>query len=205
MQPRNGEGGAYAYAYAYAYCKRCHAEAIEQRWTPERVLEAMPLLAPALPEAAILLRLITDARSVAGARPRHDCFRFVRPGEEFSAGLALPLLGVPGIGPRRRRALLAESETLGGCRRVLVLARIHRSGGLMRSKPAVGSGDGLVIGWIATLAGSNACEPRPRSGSKVFAGIDDRALPDELPSIVREDADAGQAAGSARMRASAAR
>ena len=59
MQPRNGEGGA----YAYAYCKRCHAEAIEQRWTPERVLEAMPLLAPALPEAAILLRLVTDARS----------------------------------------------------------------------------------------------------------------------------------------------
>ena len=34
-QPRNGKGDA------YAYCKRCHPGAIERRWTPERVLEAM--------------------------------------------------------------------------------------------------------------------------------------------------------------------
>ena len=114
MQPRNGEGGAYA--YAYAYYKRCHAEAIEQRWTPERVLEAMPRLAPALPEAAVLLRLVTDARSLAGGRPRHDCSRFVTPGEEFTAGLALPPLGVAGLvreeeglsWPNRRRCAAAD-------------------------------------------------------------------------------------------------
>ena len=135
MQPRNGEGGAYA--YAYAYYKRCHAEAIEQRWTPERVLEAMLLLAPALPEAAILLRLVTDARSVAGRTSKHDCSRLVRPGEEFSAGLALPPLGVPGIGPRRRRALLAESETVRGCRRSLVLVARETSGGWYKIKPHV--------------------------------------------------------------------
>jgi hypothetical protein len=34
-QPRNGKGDA------YAYCKSCHPGAIEQRWTRERVLEAM--------------------------------------------------------------------------------------------------------------------------------------------------------------------
>jgi AcrR family transcriptional regulator len=34
-QPRNGKGDA------YAYCKACHPGAIERRWTPERVLEAM--------------------------------------------------------------------------------------------------------------------------------------------------------------------
>jgi hypothetical protein len=34
-QPRNGKGDA------YAYCKTCHPGAIERRWTPERVLEAM--------------------------------------------------------------------------------------------------------------------------------------------------------------------
>ena len=34
-QPRNGKGDA------YAYCKRCHPGAIERRWTPKRVLEAM--------------------------------------------------------------------------------------------------------------------------------------------------------------------
>jgi hypothetical protein len=34
-QPRNGKGDA------YAYCKRCHPGAIQQRWTRERVLEAM--------------------------------------------------------------------------------------------------------------------------------------------------------------------
>jgi hypothetical protein len=34
-QPRTGKGDA------YEYCKRCHPGAIEQRWTPERVLGAM--------------------------------------------------------------------------------------------------------------------------------------------------------------------
>ena len=34
-QPRNGKGDA------YAYCKACHPGAIERRWTPERVLDAM--------------------------------------------------------------------------------------------------------------------------------------------------------------------
>jgi AcrR family transcriptional regulator len=34
-QPRNGKGDA------YAYCKACHPGAIERRWTPERLLEAM--------------------------------------------------------------------------------------------------------------------------------------------------------------------
>ena len=34
-QPRNGKGDA------YAYCKRCHPGATEQRWTRERVVEAM--------------------------------------------------------------------------------------------------------------------------------------------------------------------
>ena len=34
-QPRNGKGDA------YAYCKACHPDAIEQRWTRERVLDAM--------------------------------------------------------------------------------------------------------------------------------------------------------------------
>jgi hypothetical protein len=34
-QSRNGKGDA------YAYCKRCHPGAIERRWTPELVLEAM--------------------------------------------------------------------------------------------------------------------------------------------------------------------
>jgi hypothetical protein len=34
-QPRNGKGDA------YAYCKACHPGAIEQRWTRERVVEAM--------------------------------------------------------------------------------------------------------------------------------------------------------------------
>jgi AraC-like DNA-binding protein len=34
-QPRNGKGDA------YAYCKACHPGAIERRWTPGRVLEAM--------------------------------------------------------------------------------------------------------------------------------------------------------------------
>jgi hypothetical protein len=34
-QPRNGKGDA------YAYCKACHPGAIQRRWTPERVLEAM--------------------------------------------------------------------------------------------------------------------------------------------------------------------
>jgi hypothetical protein len=34
-QPRNGKGDA------YAYCKACHPGAIEQRWTRERVAEAM--------------------------------------------------------------------------------------------------------------------------------------------------------------------
>jgi len=34
-QPRNGKGDA------YAYCKACHPGAIERRWTPERVLEAI--------------------------------------------------------------------------------------------------------------------------------------------------------------------
>jgi hypothetical protein len=34
-QPRNGKGDA------YAYCKRCHAGAVERRWTRERVLDAL--------------------------------------------------------------------------------------------------------------------------------------------------------------------
>jgi hypothetical protein len=34
-QPRNGKGDA------YAYCKACHPGAIERRWTPGRVIEAM--------------------------------------------------------------------------------------------------------------------------------------------------------------------
>ena len=34
-QPRNGKGDA------YAYCKACHPGAIERRWTPRRVLDAM--------------------------------------------------------------------------------------------------------------------------------------------------------------------
>jgi hypothetical protein len=34
-QPRNGKGDA------YAYCKACHPGAIERRWTPELVNEAM--------------------------------------------------------------------------------------------------------------------------------------------------------------------
>jgi AcrR family transcriptional regulator len=34
-QPRNGKGDA------YAYCKACHPGAIEQRWTRERVVDAM--------------------------------------------------------------------------------------------------------------------------------------------------------------------
>jgi len=34
-QARNGKGDA------YAYCKRCHPGAIERRWTPGRVLDAM--------------------------------------------------------------------------------------------------------------------------------------------------------------------
>ena len=34
-QPRNGKGDA------YAYCKACHPGAIEQRWTRDRVLDAM--------------------------------------------------------------------------------------------------------------------------------------------------------------------
>ena len=34
-QPRNGKGDA------YAYCKVCHPGAIERRWTPRRVLDAM--------------------------------------------------------------------------------------------------------------------------------------------------------------------
>ena len=34
-QPRNGKGDA------YAYCKRCHPGATEQRWTGERVVDAM--------------------------------------------------------------------------------------------------------------------------------------------------------------------
>jgi hypothetical protein len=34
-RPRNGKGDA------YAYCKACHPGAIEQRWTRERVIEAM--------------------------------------------------------------------------------------------------------------------------------------------------------------------
>ena len=34
-QPRNGKGDA------YAYCKGCHPGAIERRWTPELVLDAM--------------------------------------------------------------------------------------------------------------------------------------------------------------------
>jgi hypothetical protein len=34
-QPRNGKGDT------YAYCKACHPGAIERRWTPQRVLQAM--------------------------------------------------------------------------------------------------------------------------------------------------------------------
>jgi hypothetical protein len=34
-QPRNGKGDA------YVYCKACHPGAVERRWTPERVLDAM--------------------------------------------------------------------------------------------------------------------------------------------------------------------
>jgi hypothetical protein len=34
-QPRNGKGDA------YAYCKACHPGAIERRWTPDRVVDAM--------------------------------------------------------------------------------------------------------------------------------------------------------------------
>ena len=34
-QPRNGKGDA------YAYCNACHPGAIERRWTPRRVLDAM--------------------------------------------------------------------------------------------------------------------------------------------------------------------
>jgi AraC-like DNA-binding protein len=34
-QPRNGKGDA------YAHCKACHPGAIERRWTPRRVLDAM--------------------------------------------------------------------------------------------------------------------------------------------------------------------
>jgi hypothetical protein len=34
-QARNGKGDG------YAYCKRCHPGAIQRRWTPERLVEAM--------------------------------------------------------------------------------------------------------------------------------------------------------------------
>ena len=60
-QPRNGKGDA------YAYCKACHPGAIERRWTPRRVIDAM-LVWRALRTAAVVLRLVAHARATAWGR-----------------------------------------------------------------------------------------------------------------------------------------
>ena len=82
-QPRNGKGDA------YAYCKRCHPGAIERRWTPERVLDAMrawQTLYGRLPSSYDWSR--THAR-----RSRGEALRRLNVGEWPSASVVSHLFG----------------------------------------------------------------------------------------------------------------